>query len=238
MVSKMPASVYHDKSFGAFLFDMDGTILNSIAVAERVWTEWALRHGVDVDTLLATIHGRKAIETITRLGLAGIEPAEEVGLLTLAEIADVAGVEPTAGAGDFLDALPAGRWAIVTSAPRALAIVRLEAAGFRTPPLLITGEDVKNGKPAPDCFLLAAERLGQRIEDCLVFEDAPAGIEAAEAAGSSVIVVSATHRTFLETPHPSVEDYNDIVASSTTNGYLRIAKRAMRSEMDLPQGTG
>jgi len=221
----MPASLYHDKSFGAFLFDMDGTILNSIAVAERVWTEWALRHGVDVEALLATIHGRKAIETITRLGLAGIEPADEVRLLTMAEIADVVGVEPIAGAGDFLDALPRGRWAIVTSAPRALALVRLQAAGFRTPPLLIAGEDVRNGKPAPDCFLLAAEMLGQHIEDCLAFEDAPAGIEAAEAAGAKVIVISATHRALLETPHPSVADYNEIFTSSTTEGYLRISRR-------------
>ncbi|UJW77624.1 HAD-IA family hydrolase [Rhizobium sp. SL42] len=221
----MPATIHHDKTFAAFLFDMDGTILNSIEVAERVWTEWALRHDVDVEALLATIHGRKAIETIARLGLPGIDPAEEVRLLTLAEIADVAGVEPIAGAADFLDALPAGRWAIVTSAPRALALVRLEAAGFRTPPLLIAGEDVENGKPAPDCFLLTAERLGQRIEDCLVFEDAPAGIEAAEAAGASVIVISATHRTRLETPHPSVADYKDIAGRFTADGYLRLFQK-------------
>lgn len=221
----MPAAFYQDKSFGAFLFDMDGTILDSIAVAERVWTEWALRHGVEVDALLATIHGRRAIETITRLGLADIEPAEEVRLLTLAEIADVAGVEPIAGAKDFLDALPAGRWAIVTSAPRELAIVRLEAAGFRTPPVLIAGEDVENGKPAPDCFLLAAERLGQPIEDCLVFEDAQAGIEAAEAAGASLIVISATHRTRLETPHPSVADYRDIAGRFTADGYVRLFQK-------------
>lgn len=226
MVSIMPVPAHIDKPFGAFLFDMDGTILNSIAVAERVWTEWALRRGVDVEGLLATIHGRKAIETITRLGLVGIDPAEEVRLLTLAEIADVAGVEPLAGAAKFLEALPADRWAIVTSAPRALALVRLEAAGFRTYPLLIAGEDVENGKPAPDCFLLAAERLGQPIEDCLVFEDAPAGIEAAEAAGASVMVITTTHRAHLETPHPSMADYRHIVGHLTADGSLRLLPKA------------
>ncbi|WP_281024678.1 HAD-IA family hydrolase [Rhizobium jaguaris] len=213
---------YPDRSFGAFLFDMDGTVLNSIAVAERVWTAWALRHNVDVESLLATVHGRKAAETISRLGLPGIDPAEEMRLLTLAEIADVAGIEPIAGAGRFLEALPRDRWAIVTSAPRDLAVVRLKAAGLPWPPLLIAGEDVENGKPAPDCFLLAAERLDQPIEECLVFEDAPAGIEAAEAAGAAVIVISATHRTLLQTPHPSVADYDDIVADITRAGSLQI----------------
>ncbi|OJF89795.1 HAD-IA family hydrolase [Pararhizobium antarcticum] len=225
-MSIVPVPPHADKSFGAFLFDMDGTILNSIAVAERVWTEWAVRQGVNVEALLATIHGRKAIETITHLGLAGVDPAEEVRLLTLAEIADLEGVEAIAGAVAFLDALPADRWAIVTSAPRALALVRLEAAGFRTAPLLIAGEDVENGKPAPDCFLLAAERLGHAIEDCLVFEDAPAGIEAAEASGASVMVVTATHRTRLETSHPGIADYNHIIGHLAADRFLRLHPKA------------
>jgi sugar-phosphatase len=218
-------SAYSDKSFGAFLFDMDGTLLNSIAVAERVWTEWAVRHNVDVEALLSMVHGRKATETIARLGLPGIDPAEEMRRLTLAEIADVVGIEPIAGSRNFLESLPTDRWAIVTSAPRALAIVRLEAAGFRAPPLLIAGEDVENGKPAPDCFLLAAKQLGRRIEECLVFEDAPAGIEAAEAAGASVIVVSATHKTTLETPHVTITDYDGFVVEITPSGFLRISEK-------------
>jgi sugar-phosphatase len=218
-------SDYSDKSFDAFLFDMDGTLLNSIAVAERVWTEWALRHNVDVEALLSMVHGRKATETIARLGLPGIDPMEEMRLLTLAEIADVVGIEAIAGARDFLESLPTNRWAIVTSAPRALAIVRLKAAGFRAPPLLIAGEDVENGKPAPDCFLLAAKRLGRRIDRCLVFEDAAAGIEAAEAAGASVIVVSATHKSKLETPHVTMTDYDGLVAEITSSGFLRISEK-------------
>ncbi|MGV2184890.1 HAD-IA family hydrolase [Agrobacterium rhizogenes] len=221
----MTLPLHPDRSFGAFLFDMDGTVLNSIAVGERVWAAWALRHNVDVESLLAIVHGRKAIETITRLGLLGIDPAEEARLLTLAEIADVAGVVPIAGAVDFLNALPRDRWAIVTSAPRDLAEVRLKAAGIPWPPLLITGEDVQNGKPAPDCFLLAAKTLGQPIEECLVFEDAPAGIEAAEAAGAAVAVISATHKTVLPAPHPSVASYEDLVADVTPSGSLRLTRR-------------
>ncbi|MFK0164106.1 HAD-IA family hydrolase [Rhizobium sp. NPDC090279] len=214
---------FDSRPFGAFLFDMDGTVLNSIAVAERVWTAWAQRRGVDAVSLLATVHGRKAIETITRLGLSGIDPAEEVEVLTQAEIDDVAGVEPIAGAADFLKGLPPDRWAIVTSAPRELAKVRLAAVGLPWPRVLIAGEDVQNGKPAPDCFMLAARMLAQPIEECLVFEDAPAGIEAAEAAGASVLVISATHRTPLLTRHPSAEDYDRIAASTTANGSLRLS---------------
>ncbi|OBZ94758.1 glycerol-3-phosphatase [Pararhizobium polonicum] len=226
----MSVPIYPGRSFGAFLFDMDGTLLDSIAVADRVWSAWALRHNVDVEALLSVVHGRKAIETITRLGLPGVDPAEEVKLLTAAEVADVAGIQPIAGAGNFLASLPMDRWAIVTSAPRELAIVRLRAAGFRTPPLLITGEDVQNGKPAPDCFLLAAERLGQRIEDCLVFEDAAAGIKAAEAAGASIIVISATHKAKLETRHATAENYSALQVEVTPSGLLRVSNKSRPEE--------
>lgn len=215
--------LFDGRSFSAFLFDMDGTVLNSIAVAERVWTAWAERRGVDAVSLLATVHGRKAIETITRLGLSGIDPAEEVRFLTQAEIDDVAGVEAIAGALNFLKSLPRDRWAIVTSAPRELAEVRLEAAGLPWPPVLIAGEDVQNGKPAPDCFMLAANILGQPIEECLIFEDAPAGIEAAEASGASVLVVSATHRVPLATTHLSIRDYDYLALDISAIGALRLS---------------
>jgi sugar-phosphatase len=84
---------------------------------------------------------------------------------------------------------------------------------------------VQNGKPAPDCFLLAAKTLGQPIEECLVFEDAPAGIEAAEAAGAAVAVISATHKTVLPTRHPSVASYEDLVANITSAGFLRFSAK-------------
>ena len=218
---------FDGRSFGAFLFDMDGTLLNSIAVAERVWTAWAEKRGVDAVALLATVHGRKAIETITRLGLSGIDPAEEVRVLTQAEIDDVAGVKPIAGAIGFLKSLPPDRWAIVTSAPRELAKVRIAAAGLPWPEILIAGEDVENGKPAPDCFMLAARMLAQPIEECLVFEDASAGIEAAEASGASVLVISAAHRTPLSTRHPTIESYNRLAVDISSGGALRLSGRLL-----------
>jgi sugar-phosphatase len=146
-------------------------------------------------------------ETIRRLNLPGVDVMAEVEALTQAEFDDVDGIASIHGAANFLNALPVERWAIVTSAPRRLALRRLEAAGLPVPPIMVTGEDVANGKPAPDCFLLAAERLGHRPEDCLVFEDAPAGIRAAEAAGAQVLVITATHNHAGGTPHPSITGY-------------------------------
>ena len=131
----------------------------------------------------------------------------------LAEIEDVEGIEAIEGAKTFLASLPPDRWAIVTSSPRKLALRRLEAAGLRPPPVFVTGEDVEHGKPAPDCFLLAAKRLGQKIEDCLVFEDAPAGIQAAEAAGAAVVVVTAPHKHPLDTNHPTITGYGKLTAA-------------------------
>lgn len=191
----------------AFLFDMDGTILTSIAAAERVWTAWAQRHGVDVDSFLPTIHGARAVDTIRRLGLPGVDPEAEAEQVTLAEMEDVAGIAAIAGAAAFLGALPADRWAVVTSAPRALALRRIAAAGLPVPPVLVSADDVANGKPAPDCFLLAARRLDHPIAGCLVFEDALPGILAAEAAGAPVMVVTAAHRHPLDTRHPRITDY-------------------------------
>ena len=165
----MPAqtSVFNTP-YRAFLFDMDGTILTSIAAAERVWTTWALRHGVDVETFLPTIHGARAIDTITRLALPGVDAEAEAAWITQAEIDDVEGVEEVAGAAAFLKSLPAHQWAIVTSAPRTLALRRMAAAGIPEPDVMVTAEDVSLGKPDPSGYRLAAKRLGVEMTQCPV----------------------------------------------------------------------
>ena len=207
-------------SFAALLFDLDGTIVNSIAAAERAWAAWAERHGLDVAAFLPTIHGVRGIDTITRLALPGLDPAVEAEAILQAEIEDVEGVEPIEGAAAFLASLPADRWAIVTSSPRRLALRRLAAAGLPVPAVLVTAEDVARGKPAPDCFRLAAERLGADPADCLVFEDAPAGIAAAEAAGSAVVVIGATHAHPMRTPHPVIPGYTGLATARDARGWL------------------
>jgi mannitol-1-/sugar-/sorbitol-6-phosphatase len=214
--------MFAGKKFAAFLFDMDGTVVNSIAAAERVWADWAHRQGLDVAAFLPTIHGVRAIETIARLALPGVDPMREADALLKAEVADIDGILPIAGAAAFLASLPPERWAIVTSAPRELALLRIAAAGIPLPAILVAAEDVSRGKPAPDCFRLAAERLGVDARDCLVFEDAPAGISAAEAAGAAVMVISATHQHPLQTPHAAIAGYDAIGITVDDRGWIAL----------------
>jgi sugar-phosphatase len=210
------------KQFSAFLFDMDGTLLTSIAATERVWGAWAQRQGLDPVAFLPTMHGQRAIDTIHRLNLAGVDPAIEALKITQAEIEDVQGIVAIAGAADFLDALPVDRWAIVTSASKKLAQRRLEAAGLPIPSVIVTGEDVTVGKPDPQCFLLGAKRLGVSATSCLVFEDVEAGVRAGHAAGADVVVVTAAGHSFKRPINPSIDDYTDIVPAVSADGLLSI----------------
>ncbi len=219
-------SLFGAKKFAAFLFDMDGTILSSIESAERVWSAWAVRHGLDVAAFLPTMHGCRAIDTITRQGLAGIDAEAEAAGVLQAEIDDVEGVHAIAGAAEFLASLPPDRWAIVTSASRSLALRRLEAAGLSHPAIFVTAEDIASGKPDPEGYLLAAKRLGFAAKDCLVFEDAAAGIEAGERSGASVLVIRATQTHKMATPHVSTVDYTTLRAVTDRTGALSLAGKA------------
>jgi hypothetical protein len=128
--------LFPDRGFAALLFDLDGTILCSIAAAERIWTDWARRHGLDVAAFLPTIHGVRSVDTVRRLALPGLDPETEADAITRAEMEDLDGIDGAAGAADFLASLPSSRWAVVTSAPRRLSERRLEAAGLPVPPLM------------------------------------------------------------------------------------------------------
>ena len=215
-----------DRSFAAFLFDMDGTILTSIRSAERVWTTWAARHGLEVETFLPTLHGKRTHDTIRQLALPGVDPIAEAAWITAAEIEDVADIEAIQGAAHFLASLPPERWGIVTSAPRALAQARLAAAGLPSTNLLVAAEDVERGKPAPDPFLLGARKLGVAPADCLVFEDTRTGLQSAAAAGMDSIVVTVTHAHPMETDVAAVLDYADLRAQTGPDGRLRVLRRA------------
>ena len=214
-----------DRSFAAFLFDMDGTILTSIKAAERVWGNWAAGHGLVVAAFLPTIHGKRSEDTVRGLALPGVDPVAEAARITRAEIEDVAGVEAVRGAAAFLASLPAARWAIVTSAPRALAQARIATAGLALPPVLVAAEDVQRGKPAPDPFLLGARKLGVAPQDCLVFEDTLAGLQSAAAAGMASVVVTTTHTHPLATDVAAVLDYAGLCAEAAPDGRLRVRLR-------------
>lgn len=219
-------ALFDGRSFAAILFDMDGTLLSSIEAAERVWTRWAARFGIDARTFLHDIHGRRAVDSVRRLNIAGVDPEAEAEAITLAEIDDVEGVRAIPGAKQFVSQLPKERWAIVTSAPRALAVRRLEAAGLSAPSVFITAEDIPRGKPDPACYQLAASKLGWSADDCLVFEDAPAGIRAGEAAGAAVIVITATHQHPMQTSHRMHADFQSLRASVHPDGRLQLVHDA------------
>ena len=211
------------RRYRAFLFDMDGTLLNSIAAAERVWGIWAARHGLDVEAFLHTIHGARAIDTITPQALPGVDPQVEAQWITEAELDDVEGIVAVPGAVAFLASLPVDQWALVTSAPKALAVRRLQAAGIPVPAVLVTAEDVKTGKPDPACYVLGAQRLGVPVQDCLVFEDATVGIQAGEAAGADIMVVTSTHMAPMVTAHACIEEYSALKAERGADGLLSLS---------------
>ena len=181
--------VFRDRTYAAFLFDMDGTLLDSSAVVNRVWRNWAVKHDIDPATLLAAMHGVRAEDTVRRFSRPPMDVAVETEWILQAELGDVEGLVPLEGISAFIGRLKAREWAVVTSATRALATVRLRAATLPLPEVFVTAEDVSRGKPDPEGFLIAAQRLGVDIKDCLVFEDSPAGVKAGKAAGAHVAIV-------------------------------------------------
>jgi mannitol-1-/sugar-/sorbitol-6-phosphatase len=176
----------------AFLFDLDGVLVDSRAVVERVCRMWAARLGVDADALLRVAHGRRTRDTV-RIVAPHVDPAPEVAWIDNAELRDTEGLVEIPGVRHFLTSLPAGAWAVVTSCGPDLARLRLASVGLPIPEVVITSDDVSSGKPAPDGYRLGAQRLGLDPASCVVFEDAPPGIAAGLAAGARVVALRTTH---------------------------------------------
>lgn len=177
----------------ALLLDMDGTLVHSTGEVETVWRLWCRRHRLDPEPVLAMCHGVRSREVIRTLA-PQLDLAQEVALLDDLEIHHTGQAEALAGARTLLASLPVERWALVTSASQRVARHRLRSAGLPLPALLVGAEDVEYGKPDPEPYLLAAERLGLAAADCLVFEDAPAGISSALRAGCRVVQVGGRQR--------------------------------------------
>ena len=173
----------------AVLFDMDGTLVDSTAVVEQVWGEFAGRYGLDIAEILRTSHGIQAADTVRRFAPAGADVValtEELGAM---ERVRTAGIVALPGAAALLRSLPAEAVALVTSADRILADIRMDAAGLAMPAAAVTAEMVTRGKPHPEGYLTAAGLLGVDPQDAVVFEDAPAGIAAGVAAGIRTVAV-------------------------------------------------
>jgi sugar-phosphatase len=173
------------------LFDLDGVLADSTPAVARVWTIWANKHGFDPQETVRKAHGRPSLATIREL-LPNADHAAENAIVERMEIEDVDDVIALPGAAELLHALPTDRWTVVTSCTKHLALVRLRAAGLPIPEKLVTSNDITNGKPHPEPFLKGAKLLGFAPADCVVFEDAPAGIRAGKAAGTRVIALQTT----------------------------------------------
>jgi sugar-phosphatase len=178
----------------ALISDMDGVLVDTGGVYDRHWDLWAEHHGIAPARIIAVHYGRPAAETI-RLVAPQLDSVAEARRFNDALAADssAAGVSAMPGAIELVAAIPPERWAIATSAPRTMAERWLAHVGMPLPSVLVTVDDVARGKPAPDPYLRAAELLGVAAADCLVIEDAPAGISAARAAGATVLGVLSTH---------------------------------------------
>ncbi|MFK0153571.1 HAD-IA family hydrolase [Streptomyces sp. NPDC090499] len=206
----------------ALLLDMDGTLVNSDAVVERIWRRWSERHGLDGDEVMKVVHGRQG-----HASMAVLLPdrpmkqnlADNARMLA-EETADVAGVVEVPGAAAFLASLQGLPHALVTSADVALSTVRMAAAGLPLPAVRVTAESVGASKPDPEGFLKGAAELGVAPADCVVFEDSGAGIAAGRAAGMRVVGVGA--RAGLHGPDVVVRDLTQVRVESAADGSIRV----------------
>ncbi len=175
----------------AILFDMDGVLVDSTPAVARVWKQWAAERGFDPNRVAEIAQGRPSITTIREL-LPHADHEAENRIVERREMEDVEGIVACPGAAKLIESLPQDRWVLVTSSTRSLAEVRLRAGGHATPKYVVTGSDIRHGKPHPEPFLKAAAMLDVAPSDCLVIEDTPAGIVAAKAAGCRVLALRTT----------------------------------------------
>lgn len=210
-------------SCDAVLFDLDGVLVDSAEVVERTWRRWAARHRLDPDAIVHAAHGRRTIETV-RMVAPHLAADDEVRALAESESTETNGVYEVPGARELLQSLPARSWAVVTSGIRPVAELRLRHTKLPTPTVLVTADQVQNGKPHPEGYLTAAARLGVDPTCCTVVEDTPPGIEAAHAAGMRVIAVASTYSpAALQAADAVVSALSRLAIGTTSNGRLEIA---------------
>lgn len=208
-------------TYSGFLFDLDGTLVDSLPAVERAWSNWAARQGIAADDVLAFIHGKQAITSLRHFMAGQSEEAIQAEFLALeqTEAKDTDGVQALPGAKALLSTLNELQipWAIVTSGSVPVAHARHKAAGLPEPAVFITAEQVVKGKPEPDPYLLGAKKLGLSPDVCVVVEDAPAGVLSGLNAGCAVIAANAP----ADTPR-----LNEVIIQLTSLESLVVTKLA------------
>jgi sugar-phosphatase len=213
----------------AILFDLDGVLVDSTACVERHWRIWAKRHGLDAEYVLADSHGRRTIDTM-RAVAPELATETEAAQLEQAGALDTVGIVAAPGATELLTALQSAPWAVVTSGSRLMATTRLQFTELPVPQVLITADDVDQGKPAPEGYLKAANLLGVSPQDCIVIEDAPPGIEAGRAAQATVIGVATTYPpTALREASICIPSLTNLTATTNHTDQLTIIKLLIAS---------
>lgn len=209
----------------ALLFDLDGVLVDSTPVITRIWEQWAREYGFPPEQTAREAHGRPSLESIRDL----LPDADHEALnrdLEQREIDDTEGVVPLPGIVALLASLPRDRWTIVTSCTLPLAEARIRAAGLEIPPRMITSSDITNGKPHPEPYQKGAHALGFEANECVGFEDAPAGIRSAKSAGAAVVALrsTASDDELLEAGADwIVDDFNAITAVfDSASGFIRL----------------
>lgn len=212
----------------ALIFDLDGVLVDSTPVVEKHWRRWAATRGFEPDAIIRAAHGRRTVDTI-RTVAPDLDARAEAEQLAREEAPDTEGLRVYDGAAALVRSLPPHLWTVATSGTDLTARTRLGFAGIPVPDALVTADDVSHGKPGPEAYLLAAARLGVDPAECVVVEDAPAGIEAARRAGMRPIGVATTH-------NPADLDGAVVVVASvrslsvtTVDGTLRIETSAVRA---------
>lgn len=208
----------------AILFDLDGVLVDSTASIEEAWRSWAARHGLDPSAVLRVAHGRRGLDTV-RLVAPHLDAAREVAEQNAREARTI-DVAVAPGARALIEQLPPSCWAVVTSGVRAVAEHRLRTVGLPIPPVMVCADDVVHGKPDPEGFLAAAARLGVPPSACVVIEDAPAGLDAARAAGMRAVAVASTYP-------PDALRMANIVVHSLEAVTVRISDRGQTRRLRL-----
>jgi sugar-phosphatase len=179
-------------SCSAILFDLDGVLVDSTGSVTRQWSLWAEENNIDRRKLVEMAHGVRTVEVVRQLA-PHLDAEAEVKKIEKREADDHDGITVMPGAAELLKSLPDNRWCVVTSGTRYLATSRLRLANLPIPRVLVSAEDVAKGKPDPEPYLMGAKLLGVNAAECLVIEDAPAGIAAARAGGMKVIALTSTY---------------------------------------------
>ncbi len=207
----------------AILFDLDGVLVDSTPCVTRIWSAWASGHGLDPEYVVHVAHGQRTIETVRRVA-PQLDAQKEMEKIEQRELEDTDGLRVLPGATKVLASLPPDRYTIVTSGTRRLAAKRLGVVELPLPEKMVTADDVKCGKPDPEPYLAGARILGRNPDRCMVFEDAPSGIRAANSAGMIAIGLTTTYkREELYEAKLVISSLADVSVSLEPAGYINVA---------------